>query len=80
VAAEVALRVVLDDDLALLGLAEGNCALERADERVIRLDAAVEDADANAGAGRAAERPLAGDTLRPLDADPDLGRRRCGKA
>ena len=35
------------------------------DERMIRLDPAVEDADADAGARRAAPRPLAGDLPRP---------------
>jgi hypothetical protein len=80
VAAEVTLGVVLDDDLAVLGLAQRDRALERADEGMIGLDAAVEDADANSGPGRAADRPVPCDALRPLDADPDLGRRGGGKA
>jgi hypothetical protein len=78
VAAEVALGVVLDDDLPVVGLPERDGAVERADERVIGLDAAVEDANADPGPRRAPERPLPGDPIRPLDADPDRrrGRRR----
>ena len=43
-----------------------------ADERVAGLDAAVQDADADALAGRAAPGPLACDALRPVDADRNL--------
>ena len=73
--AEVALGVVLDDDLPVLGLAQRDRPLERPDERMIGLDAAVEDADPNPGPGRAAERPVACNALRPFDSDPNLGRR-----
>ena len=66
VPADVALGVVVDDRLAVL--AERDRRPRRCDARRragARLDAAVEDADADARAGRAAERPLAGDRGRP---------------
>src|SRR5215475_10376881 len=45
-----------------------------------RLDAAVEDADADAFPGRAAERPVARDLLRPVDSDRDALARSGGQA
>ena len=71
VAAEVSFRVLAHLDPAVLGLHDGHRALELADERMAALDAAVEDADADALACRVAERPVAGDPLGPLDADLD---------
>ena len=69
--AEVAFGVVLDDDLAFFRLTQRDCPLERADKRVIGLDAAVEDADPDPCASRIAERPVARDALGPFDADAD---------
>ena len=57
VAAEVAFGVVHALDLVVLAAVEGDRALDLADLRVARLDPAVEDADADALAGRAAEAP-----------------------
>ena len=50
-----------DDRLALVAERDRAALLDLADQRMADLDAAVEDADADAGAGRAAERPLARD-------------------
>ena len=49
---DVALGVVLDHRLAVLGERDDLRAGDAADERVIALDAAVEDADAHAFARR----------------------------
>jgi len=51
---------------------------------MIRVDAAVEDGDADALAGGAVERPLARDAVGPAEVEPDLLRRArrqrpCGK-
>ena len=50
-AAEVPLGVVLDHDLAFVGLAQRDGALERADERMVRLHATVEYANPDPGTG-----------------------------
>src|SRR4051812_34180385 len=72
VATEVALGVRLDLGLVLVPDAvEGDGTVDLAHERVAGLDAAVEDADADALAGRAPDRPVACYALRPLDADRD---------
>src|SRR6185503_12513746 len=72
VAAEVALLVRLDRDLAVLPALDRDGPCERPDERVVRLDPAVEDADADAAPGRISPRPLAGDLRRPLDRQLDV--------
>ena len=66
VAAEVALLVGRRDRVAVLVDGDRDGAADLADLRMVRLDAAVEDADAHALAGRALERPLARDALGPL--------------
>src|SRR5205823_7654014 len=71
VAAEVSLRVLDELELALLVLDDRDRPFEPADRRVAGLDAAVEDADADALAGRAAKGPIARDPLGPLDPDCD---------
>src|SRR5439155_1788301 len=71
VAAEVSFRVLVHLEPSVLGLHDGHRALELADKRMAALDAAVEDADADALARRVAERPVAGDPFGPLDADRD---------
>jgi hypothetical protein len=71
VAAEVALGVLDDLDLVLVVAVEGDGAFDFAHARMAGLDPAVEDADADALSGRAAEGPVAGDTLGPVDADRD---------
>src|SRR5207248_5418361 len=71
VAAEISFRVLIHLDPSVLGLHDRNRALQLADEWVAALDAAVEDADADALARRVAERPVAGDPFGPLDADRD---------
>ena len=72
-AAEVAFGVLHELDLVLVTDAvEGDRPVDLADERMAGLDAAVEDADAHALAGRAAPGPLARDALRPVDPDRDL--------
>ena len=67
-------------DLVVLAALEGHRAVDVADQRVVGLDAAVEDADRHALAGRPAPGPLAGDALRPVDADRDLLARAGGQA
>ncbi len=64
VPAQVAQRVGLDQHLVVLDR-HGDRRRHIADQWVPRLDAAVDDAHPRAGAGRAAERPVAGDALRP---------------
>ena len=71
VTADVALGVLLGDDLVVLADRDDDGALEVADERVSCFDARVEDADAYSFARRAAERPLAGDALGPLPRERD---------
>src|SRR5215831_6100978 len=51
-----------------------NCFFVLADEPVVRLNAAVEDANPDPGAGRSAQRPVPGNAFRPFDADPDVCR------
>src|SRR4030095_4048176 len=80
VAGEIAFRVLLDHDLALVRPPQRDCAFDLADEPMIRLDAAVADADPDPGAGRTAQGPFPRDALRPFDADPDLRRSCCGQA
>ena len=63
VAAEIALDVLLGDRLALRAERDRDRALNLADEGMAALDAAVEDADADARAGRALDRPGAVDLL-----------------
>src|SRR6185503_2781549 len=58
VAAEVALLVGRRDRLVVFAHADRDRAVDRADLRMIGLDAAVEDAHANALAGRAVECPV----------------------
>ena len=72
VPAEVALAVVDDLQLAVLVAKDCDRAVDAADERMVELDAAVEDADPDAGAGRAAPRPLSCHLLgqRHRHADP----------
>ena len=60
-AAEVAFLVGLGDRVPVLVDPDGDRPGHRTDARVVRFDAAVEDADGDALAGRAAERPLAVD-------------------
>src|SRR5205823_14223813 len=71
VAAEIALLVQRRDGLATLAHRDGDSALHLTDERMVSLDAAVEDADAHACARRAAHRPRAVDPLRQRIRDPD---------
>jgi hypothetical protein len=61
VAAEDALFVRLGDRVLVLVDRDADSARDVADERVRCFDAAVEDADADAAAGRSADRPLAVD-------------------
>ena len=79
--AEVALGVLDELDLVLVADAvEGHRPVDLADERMAGLDAAVEDADADAFARGAAPGPLARDALRPVDSDRDLVARAGRKA
>ena len=71
VAAEVALEVVGDDGLVVGADRDRNRALHLADERVPGIDAAVEDADPHALAGRTAPGPLARYLSRPLEGERD---------
>src|SRR4029079_6289430 len=64
VAAEVALLGRLDRNLVVLPALDRDGPCERTDERVVRLDPAVEDADADAAPGRISPRPPAGDLPR----------------
>ena len=70
-AAEISLGVLVDDDFALRADRRDDGLLHLADERMLRIDAAVEDADPHALAGRAAPGPLARDLSRPLDGKVD---------
>jgi hypothetical protein len=72
VAADVALGVLVDPRLPVLAGGDDDGALHGTDGGVVRLDAAVEDADARAGAARLAVRPVARDLLRPGALDRDL--------
>jgi hypothetical protein len=67
VPAEVSLGVLVDYDLAVRAHRSDHRLLHLADERMLRVDAAVEDADTHALAGRAAPCPLARDLPRPFD-------------
>src|SRR5581483_9987480 len=58
VPAEIALLVLRDDRLSLLAERDHDCAVDLADKRMLALDPAVEDADANPRPRRALERPL----------------------
>jgi hypothetical protein len=69
VPAEVAFRVRRDDGLVVFAERHGDRILDLTDEWMVRVDTAVEDANADALAGRAAPRPLAGDLARPLDGE-----------
>ena len=71
VTAEISLGVLVDHDFALRADRGDDGLLHLADERMLRIDAAVEDADPNALAGRAAPGPLARDLSRPLDGKVD---------
>src|SRR5439155_22720371 len=57
VPAQIAFGVLLDDRLVVVAAPDRDRAVELAHERVTRLDAAVEDADAHALAGRPAPGP-----------------------
>ena len=70
VAAEVAAVVVRDGDLVAL-LRDGDRALHGSDQRMVELDAAVEDAHAYPRTRCVAERPLAVDTLGPQRGEVD---------
>ncbi len=70
---DVALVVVHDAHLLPVDL-DAHRPRHRADERVVELDAAVEDADARPRPGRPAPGPLAGDALRPLGRERELRR------
>ena len=70
VAAEVAGVVVGDRDLVAVAR-DRDRALHDAHQRMVELDPAVEHADARAGAGRAAEGPLARDPFGEGEGDPD---------
>src|SRR5262249_38408515 len=72
VAAEIALLVGRRDRGAVVVDADRDRAVDLADERMVRVDAAVEDADSDVLTGRALERPLARDALRPLEVEPDV--------
>ena len=77
--AEVAFRVVDDLQLAVVVAHDRDRAVDATDERMVELDAAVEDADPDAGAGRAAPRPLSRHLRRASvdgHADPVDGLRR----
>ncbi len=78
VPAKVALVVVDDLQLAFLVAQDRDRVVDAADERMVMLDAAVEDADPDAGAGRAAPRPLPRHLVgqRHRHADPVDGLRR----
>src|SRR5262249_42514343 len=71
-AAEIALLVGRRDRGAVVVDADRDRAVDLADERMVRVDAAVEDADSDVLTGRALERPLARDALRPLKVEPDV--------
>ena len=64
----------------VLAALERHGAVDLADQRVVGLDSAVEDADRYALAGRPSPAPLAGDALRPFDPDRDLLARASGQA
>src|SRR4029077_1542807 len=69
---EIALGVVGDHGFAIRAERDGYRLLDDPDERMIRIDTAVEDADAHALAGRAAPRPLPRHLARPFDRTSDL--------
>src|SRR5205823_3493564 len=73
VAAEIALDVIVGDRLALWAEGDRDCALDLAHEGMAPLDAAVEDAHAHTGAGRALDRPFPVDLLRQRVGERDLG-------
>src|SRR4029453_829634 len=80
VPAEVAFRVRRDDGLVVFAERHGDRILDLTDERMVRVDTAVQDAYPDALAGRAAPRPLPGDLARPLDGERDLRAGSCGQA
>ena len=65
VPAEIAVLVLRDHRAAVVVDGDRDGALDLADQWMAPLDAAVEDADADAGAGRAAPRPVAGEPVGP---------------
>ena len=75
VPAKVALGVLLGDRFALGAEGDHGCPGDLADERMVGLDAAVEDADLDARSRCTAERPLGVDALWQEIGDPDAGRR-----
>ncbi len=83
VPAKIAFRVVDDLELVVVVAQNRDGAVDATDERVLELDAAVEDADADTGPGRTAPCPLPGHLLRQRHrhADPvdRLGRKAPGR-
>ena len=79
-AADVAFGVLGDERPAVLAGGDDDRAVDLADERVVALDPAVEDADADALAGRAAPRPLAGHLRGPVAVERDPPGRAGGQA
>ncbi len=82
VPAEVTFLVRRRHGLAVLADGDHDSALDLADLGMARVDAAVEDADAHAFAGRALERPLARDAVGPIEVELVRRARRqrpCGK-
>jgi hypothetical protein len=63
VAGEITLCVLVDRELPVLAFRDDDAALEVSDQLVVRLDAAVEDADADALSRRAPPGPVARDAL-----------------
>ena len=78
-AAEIAFGVLCRDRTAVLVDRDRDGARQRPDERMIELDAAVEHADLDPLAGRAAERPVAIDPLRERVVDRDAVRGELGQ-
>ena len=81
--AEVSLRVVDDLQLAVFVANDGDRVVDATDERMVELDAAVEDADPDSGARRAAPRPLSRHLVGQGHRHPDpvnrLGRKAPGR-
>ena len=80
----VAFRVLCRDDLLVLADGDDDSVLELAHERMRRVDAGVEDANADVLARGPAERPLTRDPLRPMRRERDpvdrvLGEAPCGQ-
>ena len=78
--AEIALAVLEDLQLALLVAEDRHRVVDSADERMVELDAAIEDADPDAGARRAASGPFPRHLIGQRHRHPDPVNRLRGQA